>query len=656
MALLPSSSSSTFNYDVLLSCGTEDTQGFTVGIYRALCDEKVHTFFDYKVVDEMVPEVDEAIQCSRVAIIVLSKNYASSSICLDKLSKILDFFNANGRLSLVLPVFYHVDPNDEAMAVHHKSFQDDMVTSQLQKWTMVMQQVVDLPSLHFRLGEDHYHDFIWEIVKEVFNKIINDVPSRVQDSLVGMESRVPKVIRLLDLQSGVGVHMVGITGIGGIGKTALAREVLNLIADQFEVACFLRNVKKELNKHGLSHCPNERFLYHIPGEDEEGVQITYFSDAIEEIRRKLCRKKVLLIVDDVDKLEQLEALAESPNWFCPGSRIITTTRNKHLLVSHGIERIYEVSELNCKEALDLLTWSVFKNNIAPSEYKEALNYAVTLALGLPLSLIVIGSYLCELSVLEWKHYLRSWKEFPDETVQAALEVSFDALKVMEKCVFLDIACCFKGYPLVEVQYILRAHYRHCMAGYIRALVSKSLINISSSGELTLHELMRNMGRQIVRRQSPWQRSRLWIFEDIREILQGCMGTNKIKIICLDFSPTEEGTISWDGEGFKNMGNLKILIIKNVHFSEAPKYLPSSLRVLDWQSYPSQYLPPNFYPGNLSICKLPKCCFVSSEICGLLNKPVNLDDLSFDNGEHSSNEMVYVSCLPKSKEITVMVSE
>lgn len=96
-------------------------------------------------------------------------------------------------------------------------------------------------------------------------------------------------------------------------------------------------------------------------------------------------------------------------------------------------------------------------------------------------------------------------------------------------------------------------------------------------------------------------------------------TDKIEIIFLDLSSTEEGKIYWDGEGFKNMGNLKTLIIKNAHFSQAPRHLPSSLRVLEWQRYPSQYLPPNFHPENLAICKLPKRCFVSSDIGGLLNK-------------------------------------
>jgi hypothetical protein len=53
-------------------------------------------------------------------------------------------------------------------------------------------------------------------------------------------------------------------------------------------------------------------------------------------------------------------------------------------------------------------------------------------------------------------------------------------------------------------------------------------------------------------------------------------------------------VNWDGEAFKNMTNLKTLIIKRVDFSESPKHLPNSLRVLEWWGYPSECFPIEFY--------------------------------------------------------------
>lgn len=43
-----------------------------------------------------------------------------------------------------------------------------------------------------------------------------------------------------------------------------------------------------------------------------------------------------------------------------------------------------------------------------------------------------------------------------------------------------------------------------------------------------------------------------------------------------------------------MKNLKTLIIKSGHFSKAPIYFPSTLRVLEWQRYPSQCLPSSIF--------------------------------------------------------------
>jgi len=60
-------------------------------------------------------------------------------------------------------------------------------------------------------------------------------------------------------------------------------------------------------------------------------------------------------------------------------------------------------------------------------------------------------------------------------------------------------------------------------------------------------------------------------------------------------------VKWDGLAFKKMENLKTLIIRNVSFSESPKHLPNSLRVLEWQKYPSCGLPSDFYPKKLAIC-------------------------------------------------------
>lgn len=82
----------------------------------------------------------------------------------------------------------------------------------------------------------------------------------------------------------------------------------------------------------------------------------------------------------------------------------------------------------------------------------------------------------------------------------------------------------------------------------------------------------------------------------------CQGSGNIEGVVLNLKTKEE--IEWSGTAFEKMNNLRILIIRNVRFSIGPNYLPNSLRVIEWEKYPSECLPPSFNPRKLSILSLP----------------------------------------------------
>ncbi|XP_061342551.1 disease resistance protein Roq1-like isoform X1 [Gastrolobium bilobum] len=639
----PSSSSSSFLYDVFLSFrGTDTRFGFSGYLYKALSDKGIFTFIDDEELQKggkITTSLLKAIQQSRIAIVVLSTNYASSSFCLEELSNITDFIKRKDRL--VLPVFYKVDPSDvrhqkgsygEALNNHEVKFRANKETfndnmERLQKWRAALQQVANFSGFHLEHGDEYEHKFIENIVKEV-SKNIKRVPLPVAQHPVGLESRVEEVLKLLmDPRSSDGVHMVGIHGIGGVGKTTLALGVYNSVAEDFEGLCFLQNVRENSNTHGGLQHLQEILLGKMLGEEKD--KLASVPEGSSEIQCRLREKKVLLILDDVDKLEQLQALAGSPDWLGPGSRVIITTRDKQLLACHEVEKTYEVEELNGKDALKLLRWKAFKTHEVDQRFNNILYRALTFAAGLPLALEVIGSSLFGKSVDEWKSALDRYERIPIKEIQKKLEVSFDALEEEEKSVFLDIACCFKGYPLAKLLDILHAHYGDCMKYHIGVLVEKSLVKIHEYGRVTLHDLIEDMGKEIVRRESPnnpGERSRLWFHEDIIDVLQEDMGTNKIRIIHLNSPLSDKEQVEWSGKAFVRMKNLKTLIINAGRFSKGPEHLPNSLKILEWWRYPSQYLPSDFHPKKLVICKIMDCCFNSPE---LLKKCVNMRVLNFD---------------------------
>ncbi|XP_028206431.1 TMV resistance protein N-like [Glycine soja] len=236
----------------------------------------------------------------------------------------------------------------------------------------------------------------------------------------------------------------------------------------------------------------------------------YEREIIREITDNISHKLDLLILDDVDTHEQLQAIAARPDWFGPGSKIIITTRDKQLLTSHEVNKTYEVKKLDVDDALQLLTWKAFKKEKAYPTYVEVLHDAVTYAFGLPLALEVIGSHLNGKSIEGWESAIKQYKRIPKKKILDILKVSFDALEEEEKFFFLDITCCFKGWRLTEVEHIIRDRYDDGMKHHIGVLVEKSLIEVSWwDGVVNMHDLSQDMAWAVSRPGYPGQLPRLW---------------------------------------------------------------------------------------------------------------------------------------------------
>ena len=87
----------------------------------------------------------------------------------------------------------------------------------------------------------------------------------------------------------------------------------------------------------------------------------------EKLKKKLSLKKYLIVLDDVAHLNQLKLFPKIHEWFVNGSRILTTTGDKHLLHAHGVDALYETKELPHKEATLLFTRHAFKQEVSAQD-------------------------------------------------------------------------------------------------------------------------------------------------------------------------------------------------------------------------------------------------------------------------------------------------
>ncbi|KAH9714411.1 ADP-ribosyl cyclase/cyclic ADP-ribose hydrolase [Citrus sinensis] len=623
-------------YDVFLSFRGEDTRkSFTDHLSAALKNKRIYVFRDDKELQKGVsisPGLLKAIEESRISVIVLSKNYASSTWCLDELVKIVECKN---REDQIFPIFYDVEPTvvrkqtasfGEAFAKHEKVFRNNV--EKVQKWRDALKVVANKSG--WELKDRNESEFIEEIVNVISSKIHTE-PKTVKE-LVGIESRLEK-LRFLMGTGSTDVRMIGIWGMGGLGKTTLARVVYDLISHEFYASSFLADVRERFEKEGSVISLQKQLLSNLLKLGD--ISIWHVDDGINIIGSRLRQQKVLLVIDDVADVEQLQSLAGKRDWFGLGSRILITTRDKQLLVAHEVdeEHILNLDVLNDDEALQLFSMKAFKSHQPVEEYVELSKRVLNYASGLPLALKVLGSFLIGRSVDQWRSALERLKRDPSNKIMSILQISFDGLQDSEKKIFLDVACFFKQKNRDYVTKILEGCGFFPVIG-IEVLIERSLLTVDDYNTLGMHDLLQELGQLIVTRQSPEEpgkRSRLWRQEEVRHVLTKNAGSEVVEGMIIDVHFFLKNEVRLSAKAFSLMTNLRFLNIGNVQLPEGLEYLSNKLRLLNWHRYPLKSL-----PSNLQLDKIVEFQMCYSHIEELWKGIKPLNTLKVMKLSHSEN--------------------
>nr|ADI99936.1 TIR-CC-NBS-AAA+ATPase class resistance protein [Cucumis sativus] len=624
-------------FDVFLSFRGEDTRSnFTSHLHMALCQKGINVFID----DDKLPRGEEictsllkAIEESKISIVIISENYASSHWCLDELMKIIMCNKSNNR-QVVFPVFYKVDPSHvrRQRGVFGEEFAKLQVrfSNKMQAWSEALTFISTMSGWDLKNYENEA-SLIQIIVQEVRKKLKNSATTELDVAKypVGIDIQVSNLLPHVMSNE---ITMVGLYGIGGMGKTTLAKALYNKISDDFEGCCFLANVREASNQYrGLVEL-QKTLIREILMDDS--IKVSNVGIGISIIRDRLCSKKIILILDDIDTHEQLQALAGGHDWFGHGSKVIATTRNKQLLASHGFNILKRVNGLNAIEGLELFSWHAFKNSHPSSDYLDVSKRAVHYCKGLPLALEVLGSFLN--SIDDQSKFERILDEYEnsylDKGIQDILRISYDELEQDVKEIFLYISCCFVHEDKNEVQMMLKeCDSRFRLEMGIKKLTDLSLLTIDKFNRVEMHDLIQQMGHTIhlLETSNSHKRKRLLFEKDVMDVLNGDMEARAVKVIKLNFhQPTE---LDIDSRGFEKVKNLVVLKVHNVTSSKSLEYLPSSLRWMIWPKFPFSSLPSTYSLEKLTELSMPSS-FIKHFGNGYLNckwlKRINLNYSKF----------------------------
>ncbi|CAB80970.1 disease resistance RPP5 like protein (fragment) [Arabidopsis thaliana] len=411
-------SSSSQSYDVFPNFRGEDVRHSLVSHLRKELDRKfINTFNDNRIERsrKITPELLLAIENSRISLVVFSKNYASSTWCLDELVKIQECYEKLDQM--VIPIFYKVDPSH----VRKQTGEFGMVfgetckgrtENEKRKWMRALAEVAHLAGEDLRNWRSEA-EMLENIAKDVSNKLFP--PSNNFSDFVGIEAHIEALISMLRFDSKK-ARMIGICGPSETGKTTIGRALYSRLKSDFHHRAFVAYKRKIRSDYDQKLYWEEQFLSEILCQKDIKIE------ECGAVEQRLKHTKVLIVLDDVDDIELLKTLVGRIRWFGSESKIVVITQKRELLKAHNIAHVYEVGFPSEELAHQMFCRYAFGKNSPPHGFNELADEAAKIAGNRPKALKYVGSSFRRLDKEQWVKMLSEFRSNGNK-----LKISYDEL-------------------------------------------------------------------------------------------------------------------------------------------------------------------------------------------------------------------------------------